>query len=293
MTTMNLWRLSILVVGLALAASAGCTADIRPEKLQARGIDDAMRQEGRVWLDRAATGHGGVERWRAQGTMSVVLRDRWPGFLMRTLGMPWAQNGQRMRLDANLGSDNSRLVFLGGPDDSTVWGIQHWVTWRQSAGADTIEWADDDDIRFWLPTIQYFIETPFRLLEADVVGWAGEREIAGQPFVGVYATWGDAEPQADVDQYLVWIHRDMHLIGWLEYTVRDKMRGIHGVMRMGRYKQVQGIKVPFELAVVDALGDLDDDGMHTFEVESVEFGARFPKGHIVPDPTRRRAKYLD
>ena len=121
--------------------------------------------------------HGGYPAWSGRSTVTVEFRDHWPGAVMRTLAMPWSASGQLMRSTMLRGADASRLEFLEGERAETAWGIQQWMTYRAGKGTEAV-FEEDDTIRFWLPTLQYFFEAPFRLREADVVADAGPRTVA-------------------------------------------------------------------------------------------------------------------
>ncbi len=290
-------RRRILIAGallvLVLAGLAGFRlrklSDIRPPELAAVGVNAEQEQRGRELLSRLEDAHGGYPTWRARTGARVEFRDHWPGAMMRAVVMPWAQSGLLMRSTMLRGSDASRLEFLEGEHDGTAWGIQNWMTYRAAAGGEPA-FEDDDAIRFWLPTFQYFFEAPFRLREGGVVADAGPETVAGVTYQRVFVTWGGAEPQPQIDQYLAWIDPDNGRLEYLEYTVRDMMPGVVGCMHYRDYRQVENLWMAMTMAVVEGPGG--PDALHRFELEDVRF-EDVPRSVLVPRPDLARTKYED
>ena len=239
-------------------------------------------------LEELPEAHGGLERWRSHRTARVVLRDRWPGWAMRTFAMPWPSSGARVEQTMLLGEDTSRLEFLDGELEGTVWGIQQWVTYTVPVGEQTPRFEADETIWFWLPTTQYFFEAPFRLREGQEVAWAGERTHAGQVYDLVYITWGGLGPQRDVDQYVAWIAQETGRLRYLEYTVRDMARFVTGAVHYEGYHEIDGIWVPRRIRVAPV--EDPEDVLHEMIFEEVDFGVDAPEGELIPDPSRRARK---
>lgn len=273
----------LVMVGMGLKMAV-LTADIRPESVRA-GFDDAAKTEGRAWLAKSAAAHGGLDRWRTLRDGRFVLTDTWHGLM--GMMQPWPEDGQRLELALLNGRDNGRLTHLGGPSDGLVWGIQNWVTWQQPKGGEPV-YAPDDDVKFWVPTISYFVELPFRLPEAEIAVYAGDETIFGRPHARVYVTWGTAEPQDEIDQYVVYIDRETHLVGTVFYTVRDMMSGVTGAMRYEDYRDVDGLKVAFKMTSTET--PTASTVIHRMVIEEGRFGVGKPDAYYVPDPKRTAQK---
>lgn len=281
-------RVASLLIVIALAV--GCTADLRPDEMRQSGIKESSEERGARLIERLPEAHGGLERWRNHGTARVVLRDWWPSWLMRTAAMPWFENGQLLELTTRLGSDDARIEFLEEPNEGLQWGIQNWATYTVDPDGELI-FESDDTITFWVPTVTYFFEAPFRLHEADVVSWIGQEEADGTTYDKVFLSWGTAEPQDKIDQYVAWIDRETGRLGYLAYTVRDMMSNLEGFMKYTDYIEVDGIWVARTMAVVDSTESTD--GLHRMDVESVEFGVERPTSFFYPDPSRTERKHDD
>jgi hypothetical protein len=102
----------------------------------------------------------------------------------------------------------------------------------------------------------------------------------------VLASWGTAEPQQRVDQYVLWISRDTGLIDYVAYTVRDMGKRMAGGMRYEDFRRVDGITMPFRMTAGKPDGN---DMMHRFQVSSIEFLARSALA-LIPEPARRARK---
>ncbi len=278
---------AIFVVTLMTLVSA-CTADLRPDAIRENGIKSNSEERGRKLLRELPEAHGGLAAWRDHGNARVVLRDEWPSWVTRTAAMPWFENNQLLEVTIRLGQDDGRVRFAEAPNKDLEWGLQDWTTYTVSPDGE-LRFEDDETIRFWVPTVGYFFEAPFRLWEADVVSWIGEEKVDGRTYDKVFLSWGKAEPQATIDQYVAWIDRETGRLGFLAYTVRDIMQSVEGFMRYTNYEQIDGIWVARTMAVVDGTDTME--GLHRMEVESVKFGVELPPNYFVPDPTKSRSKH--
>ena len=100
------------------------------------------------------------------------------------------------------------------------WGIHAWNTWRAEGEAPPSYSDGDERISFWLPTLQYFLEMPFRLPEGELVDCAGKARIdyGGRKVevYRVYVTWGSYAPHARLDQYLAYLDVETIREAWPE-----------------------------------------------------------------------------
>ena len=200
--------------------------------------------------------------------VSSGLTDVWEGWAGK-LSLPWPENGQRMRMDFLRDTFYGRAQLIGGPSDGEIWGVQAWKAYRTDRAGKT-RFRDHEDTLFYIPTYHYFFEFPFRIANAGIVQYAGERTLGGVSYDLVYATWRDADPQLDVDQYIVWIGRESGLIEKAQFTVRDKLRWATGTMHFSDFRQVDGIRIPFDMTVT--IDPEDESVLHRMVIESVEFG---------------------
>jgi len=294
--------LSGLAVGLGLLVAVAAVwlatagyADLRTEPILRRGLDPKLVARGRRLLDMAARAHG-LEAFRRHDTFESVATDSW-----RSDGPWWPENPQRFRAQRRLGTFTSRVELIGGPGAGEIWGIQSWAAYKAKGGAPP-RFAPDRAIEFYLPTLQYFDELPFRMLDAPIALDAGEGRYLGSSYDRVFVTWGSPEPHAEHDQYVLWIDPDTRLIAAVRYTLRDAvpmstplLRPVMKVFAAGTihfrdYRRVDGVMVAFEQTVTlappeDTRLPLTRSFFHRLVVERARFDG-FDPALLVVDPAR-------
>ena len=264
--------------------------DIRTEKMLQTGVTTLTVEKGRAILAAAIEAHGGQERWKTHGVAAVTMTDEWPNPVFRAVLMPWKQNNQLMRAHYLLGADVSRIEFLEGPSQGEIWGIQNWATYKQKPG-EPVRFVPDGDIKFYLPTMEYFFEMPFRFPSAGIISYAGETVLGGVPYDLVFVSWNSPEPQEDFDQYIVWINRQTKLVDYVRYTVRVKAGFLTAFRQFQDYRTVQGIQVPF---VQRSIMGGDPSGSMVIQqtrLRDIRFGVEIPESFFYPDPTVRSTKH--
>lgn len=243
----NSWIKIILLGLLLIGLVVGCslffgTADLRTEK--AKSGQDAEKAIG--LLQEMAIAHG-VDNWDSVNAYQVNFEDEFLSFVGKS-GSPFKQDKTEMILSYIPGSFDGQLKFVSGKRAGKSWGIQSWQTYTLDKAGKAI-FKDDKDIKFWIPTYQYFVEFPKRILEADVFVYAGEKEIEGISCEGVLASWKSPEPQKDIDQYQIWIDKESKRIVKMEYTIRELYGFLAGAALFKDYKDYEGILLPSRLAV--------------------------------------------
>lgn len=281
--------------GFALTLGTG-HADLRTESVRNPAPDSERR--GRELLERLAGRHG-LAAWKRHATMEVLARDSWPG------GGPWwPEATQRFRTQALLGTFTSRAELLDGRGQGEVWGIQAWAPYKKKTAEAVPTFLAEPEraITFYLPTLHYFNELPFRLRSAPVVRDAGERRHRGRSYQRVFATWGGPEPRPEHDQYVLWIDPETRLLSMVRYTVRDGLASrspaqarlfrsvMLGTMHFEDYRDVDGVMVPFVQTVVLTPPELtryplSEHFFHRLELDEARFDT-VPREALLPDPAR-------
>ncbi len=282
--------LAVAALVFAVAGGcAGCLSDLRPAQLQTSGVTEDAQRRGREILARAAQSHGGIDAWRQHRTARFTVEDTWPSAIMRAVAMPWSASAERMRITGLLGRDALRLEFLEGDHRGEQWGIQNWVTYKVDPGGAVYPY-EDGDIWFWLPTIEYFFELPFRVGDATIVAHAGERQVGAQTYDLVFVSWGQPEPQSDIDQYVVWVDRDTGLVSHVQYTIRDMAGFMVGNIAYSDVREVQGIKVAHRM-IIGPEPEAGGDVIHAMTLTDLTFGVEVRDDFFYPMPERRAAKH--
>ena len=165
----------VLLLGLGtVSATAWPLADLRTNRVRGGSIENARK--GRELLQRVAERHG-LKAWQGHSTMEVLATDTWTG------DSPWwPEPVQDLRTEALLGTFTSRVELLSGPREGEVWGLQAWSAYRKTTMTASAAFLDEPapEIEFYLPTLQYFNELPFRLLRADVILDGGDSRHRGR-----------------------------------------------------------------------------------------------------------------
>ena len=277
-----MYSMTPTIVTLLLTISlGGCLADIRPGKLREGDPGSDAERQGRALLDRSRVQHGGDAAWAGHQTAEVVLSDHWNGLFVNMFN-PWPERDQRMRFRHQLRTFYAQAEFLNGDAAGERWGLQAWRTYRIDPDG-SVDFSENGDIRFIIPTVQYFLELPFRIHEATIVRAAGTQTIRGRVYDRVFATWSTVEPNTVDDQYVIYVARDTGRMEKVEYTVRDIMRNITGTMHYADFRQVGGLMVPFVQSVTTQPDDDPDDYMHRMTLESVKLD-EVPPDALVVDP---------
>lgn len=255
---------------LAAVVAAGClpTADILPPALQGANDLEAREAAGRARLQAAAEASG-LEAWRGMERVELTLRDVWVGPFR--LFNPWPDADTRAIITQRPGTFDSTARFVGGRRDGWTWGIEDWQTYTIDPDGQRSA-VDDGDIHFMLPTTQYFLDLPFRILEAEIVHDVGERVIAGQPYQVVYATWGSVQANRDYDQYLLFVSPASGRIEKVQYTVREMGSFVTGTNHLDDQREVDGIWVPHRMTINQSPdAPLDEGAIHTMYVEAIDY----------------------
>lgn len=276
------------VLGL-VALSTACLADIRPENIKDR-TQPAEADKARTLLRQAADAlhkdGDGWNRWRALSGVSVQMTDEWYG--MNSFVSAWPEAHQPLRTSFMPASDDSVVDLLDedGQPTGITWGIHDWNTWKRENGK--LEYVRDRDIHFTLPTVEYFLEAPFRMDDPSaLVDYAGTQNIEGRDFHVIYITWNDVQPQDMIDQYVAYIAVENNRLERIDCTVRDMFPFVTISAYYQDYREVDGFQLPHRVAIT-TLGD-PNDSSHTYVIE--EWKVNIGLELTVLNPENRPAKF--
>ena len=161
----------LILAGLIIAFIAFYLNDIRPDSLSTEELSAETSQRAREFLDQAAEKHG-MSACQRHSTLEILASDKWFGLIAHSPFNPQEVSEQRLQLQFLRATWSSRIEFLNGPEQGNVWGNQSWQPYKTNSGKKP-EFEDDDNIRFYLPTYQYFIEFAFRIGSATIVADIG------------------------------------------------------------------------------------------------------------------------
>jgi len=218
------------------------TADLQTESVK----KDPKVAKAQMLIQEMAKSHM-VENWDSISTYTVRFQEEMFGILGR-FSNPFPEEKSLFDLSYIPNTYDGKLTFVNGKNQGLTWGIQSWETYTSTKTNAPI-FADDVNIAFWVPTYQYFIEFPKRILNANAFGFIGEKTINNVACEGVIASWNTIEPQRDIDQYLIWLDKTTKRIVKLEYTVRDQYNFVTGAAYFNDYKNFDGFLLPTKLPV--------------------------------------------
>jgi hypothetical protein len=269
----------VVLVGLILAFTTFHVADIRPTELKNGQITEGKASKGKEILLRAANKHG-KQKWNLNNNLEIIGIDDWFNWMGDVFINPFPNARQKIKLQMLLGTWTSRLELLDVSRVTEVWGIQSWNTYRSQVGQKP-DFQPDKEIRFFLPTFQWWFEFPFRIISASVISALSESQ--SSKFDRVFVTWGSLEPNRELDQYIIYINKQTGLINRIEYTIRDMGGFATGATNFIDYQLVDGVMVPFQLEAAVIMPGGFEQVMHRVTVESACWNTITPD-RLLPNP---------
>lgn len=256
---------SFLILVLFCSSCMFKTADLRTATAKTSQEETKARQ----LLQEMGRAHG-MDAWQEIETYEVSFEDEFYGFIGKQ-GNPFEEDKTSMRLRYIPNSYDGQLTIQSGEEKDLTWGIQSWKTYTFSDQQE-VDFQENDEMYFWLPTYQYFIEFPLRIQNANAVNYAGSKVIDGIPCEGVLASWNTTEPQKEVDQYLLWIDAESKQLIRLEYTIREFYKFLTGAVYFKDLKDYDGILLPSILPVESSLSrkNLHEMRIKDFKINPVK-----------------------
>lgn len=250
-----------VVIIAAVAVFAFGTTDLRTETAKQKPNE----QKAKWLLEEMAEAHQ-IENWDSVSTYTVRFQEEMFGTIGKSSN-PFPQAKSQFDLSYIPKTYDGKLSFVDGPNKGATWGIQSWQTYTQQGGGDA-QFGKDKNIFFWVPTYQYFIEFPLRIMNANAFSYAGKRTIKGVACEGIVASWNTTEPQRNIDQYLIWLDADTKRIVKLEYTVREMFNFLTGAAYYTEYKDFDGILLPTKMPVES---NLVGEGKYLHQMDILKF----------------------
>ena len=278
----------LLFFAWASCSFLSCTiSDLRTPFLLAD--DDRSTGKRDTLLYLLESRYGGYDRWMATPAISVTGVDEWPTFHWRLIAGPWKNIRTGFVFTWLPNTDNSRIRLLDGKEAGIEYGIQQWATY--SVQDSVLQFKDHRDIWFHLPTMEYFLEFPFRIREAGIIRYAGTRMYAGTAYERLFFTWESVAPNPVMDQYLVYINPQTHLIDYLELTVRDQAKWAYATVRFEDYTEQDGFTFPTRMEFFFQNKLPGKTIGHRIELSGVEIHDQFEQSEIIRDASIKKTKF--
>jgi hypothetical protein len=241
--------------------------DIRTASLL-DGVEAADYEKGKTLIAEMEAAYGGKEQWKAYKEGVFIQSANWYG---RKTISHWDVVPQRFALRCELGTENSELKLLNGPNVNVRWGIENGNSYsihpdQQRKAEEYNRYSDK------LLFKSYWFQFPFRIGEAEFISYAGEAIVEGQAYDLVFATWGEEEANTTYDQFILYLDKETHLLHWLSFTVRDKIPAIPICAKFDNFKSVDKIILAHDQYVMQ--GKPGDNGikLHENHYEVIHLG---------------------
>lgn len=206
----------ITLIGFVVIKTPLLISDIRPDELKG---DYSLTHSGKSYLEKTQIAHG-MGQWL--NLDSIVFK-----------------------VDHNI--QNGLAKFMLAPDDGSVhhYSLISLPVKRKSSFFRSMSQKDqyiiacdeqgvfkeigqsqeygNSSFNFFYYGIRHLIEFPFEMGSADILEHIGEKELKGNSYDLIFATWEKLEPNMEYDQYIIWINKKTGLIDRFDATGRGIM----------------------------------------------------------------------
>ncbi|MCP4502916.1 MAG: hypothetical protein GY822_23515 [Deltaproteobacteria bacterium] len=258
---------SFVMAAATMLLMSGCgTLDLRPTTHRTSPTSEQVKR-GRSLLKKMEQAHG-ASVFRSKSTLPLNVDDDWSmAPFPLNLRIPFGTEKQSYVLEMAPKAETS-LAFSSGTLDGETWAVgDNGQGIRRINGAQ-VESEDEASIRRTVQSLAFFFQAPFMLNDADVVFDLGEETFDEKIYERVFISWGTAEPQDDVDQFIAWIEKDTSHLAYLEHTLRSFVKSRSGVVAYRDHRSVDGVVIAHEVTSVDGVGG--PPKIHQMKVRSVQ-----------------------
>lgn len=270
---MKLHSTRLLFVGALLGGCSSGLADIRPEPLRVAPPTADSEAKGQRLVREMLDAHG-LETWQTFDFVHARAADEWFNALFFALGAPYTENPEHVVVAAYTQRfPSARVEFTGGDNAGQVWVVDgdRIRTKAEGEAVETQRTADDPFFAAFVHNFPLWPNMPFLLASADRATYLDEATWEGRTYDRVLISWGDYAPQADVDQWILWVNRDTRLLERVWFTIRLAGEDQVGGYNLREIRDVQGMKIA---TVAEGLLGLDEDPLHTYTYRDIRFSNR-------------------
>lgn len=232
---------SLILVFLVGCVNVFKLSDLRTADM----LENNEESKAKALLAEMGIAHG-IDKWKDIKTYTVNFTEEFYGFVGQQ-NNPFKNEKTSLTLSYINNSNNGQIEILSGRENGTIWGIQDNQAY--TIYDDVLKKTVDQDLRYWVPAYQFFIEFPKRIQKATAVSYVGKDTINGVICEGVLASWNTIKPQRDIDQYLIWIDSETKRIKKLDYTKRAVNNFVIETAYFNNYNDYEGIILPSEFLI--------------------------------------------
>ncbi|WP_298900852.1 hypothetical protein [uncultured Psychroserpens sp.] len=261
------------------------TVDLRSEALKSQSIENA-ETKGRDLLSEAKLAMG-YDKLEHTQVYQVNAKFNWKGiWLLMPMNTFPGNNNKELLLKLATNSFDGQLTYLEGRKKGTIQGVQSWTGYKAETNSDYLKRHECGRYIWGLATYHYLMEAPMHLPKAEIVKYAGQKEIDNINYDTVYVTWGSEAPNKTYDRLLVYVNPETKFIDLLEVTINDFFlpmpKGLqHATARYERTKTTIGTYLPSHITIQlkspkDPKNKVYSVGFDNYEFDSFEKEKLYP-----------------
>ncbi|MDO1501605.1 hypothetical protein Q2T40_15830 [Winogradskyella maritima] len=279
----NLRILSLVFVTVLLGS---CKAvDLRTDALKNKNITNA-EQKGKTLLIEAKNAMG-YDKLSETEVYEANAKFNWTGiWLMMPMNAFPGNNNKELQLRFATNSFDGQVEYKEGSKEGVIQGVQSWEGYKRENGSDYLKRHVHDRYIWGLATSHYLLEAPVHLPDADIIRYAGKKDVEGETYETVYVTWGSEEPNKQFDRFLVYINPITKHIDLLEVTINDFFlpmpKGMqHATARYERKETSIGAYLPSNVQIQLKGPKKLDNKVYSFALSNYQFDS-FEKELLYP-----------
>ncbi|MFD2563774.1 hypothetical protein [Aquimarina rubra] len=276
-------KLLVLPTLLLIIQSCG-SVDLRSDYLLSNPNQTDIK--GRELLETSMKKMG-YDKFSKTDVYEVTAQFNWKkGWLIMPMNAFPGNNKNDLQFRFATNTFDGQLEYLEGRKKGVIQGLQSWQGYKIKNENDELKQHKHDRYIWGLATYHYILEAPFRMLDATIIRYAGEREFENQQYDLVYATWGSEEPNNQYDRWLIYINKETGFIDLTEVTINDffiKMpKGLqHGTVRFDLKKTNIGTYLPNKISIQLLSPKKEDSYVYYFTLSDYKFDG-FNKDILYP-----------
>ena len=228
-------HLQFLVWALVMVLFQNCKlADLRTTTVQ-DGIP--QREPKAVALLETVIQNQNLGVLENSKTYSLQLTDNWRG--LSALVNPFPRDNKPLTISFTPKTFDAQFHYTNIRNQKTygVEGANFYVIKKEGEK----KFKKKRSMVFSLAALQYLLELPLRLREAEILKYAGSTVFEGKAYDLVFASWQSVAPNTEFDQYLLYISKETGHLRFASYTVRGNYlpapKSIYGTIRYENFKK--------------------------------------------------------
>ncbi|MDC8005246.1 hypothetical protein POV27_14385 [Aureisphaera galaxeae] len=263
------------------------SVDLRSDYLKEKTTEEGMAQKG-IRLLTEANQAMGYDKLASTEVYEATAHFKWKGalLLMPMNALP-GNNNKDVQFRFATNSFDGQVEYLEGRKENKIHGLQSWQGYYAENAEEEIEECNSKRYSWGLSTYHYLLEAPMRLLQAEIIKYAGERTLNGKTYDLVFVTWGSEAPNKEYDQWMVYINKETKFIDMTEVTISDffvpspKPLQHGSILYEGRTRTSIGTYLPSEVVIQIGKPKEADRGAYRISFKDYKFDS-FNKDLLYP-----------